>query len=90
MTQGAASITIDNRNTPDDTAHTMVHESVHAGEARKDIGQFVKDAKAERANPNHDTRPQEQRAIAADKAYTKQIQKAVKQIEKDRKKEEVR
>jgi hypothetical protein len=35
----------------------------------------------------HDQRPQEQRANAAQKAYTKEIQKAVKQIEKDRKKE---
>jgi hypothetical protein len=57
------------------------------GEARKDIVKFDADAKKEAANPNHDTRPQEQRAIAADKKYGGQIAKAVKQIEKDRKKE---
>jgi hypothetical protein len=65
----------------------MVHESVHAGEAKANPAQFSKDAAAEKSNPNHDARPQEQRANTAQKAYTKEIKQAVKQIEKDRKKE---
>jgi RHS repeat-associated protein len=86
-TQGSAIITVDNRNTLDDLPHTLVHEAVHAGEARQDINKFVNDAKAEAANPNHDTRPQEERAIAADRAYSRQIAKEAKQIAKDRKKD---
>jgi RHS repeat-associated protein len=88
VTQGEASITLDYRNTSKDVVHTMVHESEHAGEARKDIAKFTRDAKTESSNPNHDQRPQERRAIAADKKYSKQIARAVKQIEKRRKKED--
>jgi len=46
----------------------------------------VADAKTEKSNPNHDSRPQEQRANAAQRAYGNEIKKAVQQIEKDRKK----
>ena len=79
-------ITIDNHTSAGDTSGVMVHESVHAGEAKANPAQFAKDAKAEKSTP-HDARPQEQRANAAQKAYTKEIKQAVKQIEKDRKKE---
>ena len=84
---GSATITIDNRTSKGDTPSVLVHESVHAGEARKDPAQFGKDAAAEKkTDPNcHDCRPQEQRANAAQKAYGNEINKAVKQIEKDRK-----
>jgi hypothetical protein len=58
------------------------------GEAQANPAKFAADAKAEKANPNHDQRPQEQRANAAQKAYTPEIKKEVKQIEKDRKKED--
>ena len=64
----------------------MVHESVHAGEQRANPAQFAKDYAAEKSLP-HDQRPQEQRANAAQKAYGNEIKKAVKQIEKDRKKD---
>jgi hypothetical protein len=82
-----ATITIDDRTSTGDTPGVMVHESVHAGEAKANPAQFSKDAAAEKSNPNHDARPQEQRANTAQKAYTKEIKQAVKQIEKDRKKE---
>ena len=81
-----ATITIDNRTNKGDTTGVIVHESVHAGEASANPAQFSKDAKAEKSLP-HDQRPQEQRANAAQKAYTNEIKKEVKQIEKDRKKE---
>ena len=81
-----ATITIDNRVGKGDVEGVMVHEGVHAGEAKANPGQFSKDAAAEKSQP-HDQRPQEQRANAAQKAYTNEIKKAVKQIEKDRKKD---
>jgi RHS repeat-associated protein len=81
-----ATITIDNRTSKEDIPGVIVHEEVHAGEAKANPAQFSKDAKAEKSLP-HDQRPQEQRANAAQKAYTPEIKKAVKQIEKDRKKE---
>ena len=80
-----ATITIDNRTSKGDTPGVMVHESVHAGEAQANPAKFAADAKAEKANPNHDQRPQEQRANAAQKAYTPEIKKEVKKIEKERK-----
>jgi RHS repeat-associated protein len=83
-----ATITIDNRTSKGDTPGVLVHESVHAGEAKADPAKFAKDAAAERSIPNHDQRPQEQRANAAQKAYTNEIKKAVKQIRKERKKED--
>jgi hypothetical protein len=51
------------------------------------VAKFAKDAAVERSNPNHDARPQEQRANAAQKAFAKTIQAAVKRIDGDRKKE---
>lgn len=86
---GSSTITIDDRTSKGDTPGVLVHESVHAGEARANPVQFGKDAAAEqKALPNcHNCRPQEQRANAAQKAYTNEIKQAVKQIEKDRKKE---
>jgi RHS repeat-associated protein len=80
-------ITIDNRTSKGDTPGVLVHESVHAGEARANPTKFAADAKAEKSIPNHDQRPQEQRANAAQKAYGSEIKKAVKQIEKVRKKD---
>ena len=87
---GSTTITIDDRTSKGDTPGVMVHESVHAGEARANPTKFGKDAAAEKkAFPNdHDKRPGEQRANAAQKAYGPEIKKAVKQIEKDRKREE--
>ena len=87
VTSGTTVITIDNRTTGD-TPGVMVHEGVHAGEARANPSQFGKDAAAEKkANPNcHDCRPQEQRANTAQKAYSAEIKKAVKRREKERKK----
>ena len=82
-----ATITIDDRTSKGDVPGVMVHESVHAGEANANPAQFSKDAAAEKSNPNHDARPQEQRANAAQKTYGPEIKKAVKQIEKERKKE---
>nr|WP_255551582.1 RHS repeat-associated core domain-containing protein [Granulicella sp. dw_53] len=81
-----ATITIDNNTSKGDTPGVMIHESVHAGEAQQNPAQFGKDAKAERGQP-HDSRPQEQRANAVRHANEKDINKAVKQIEKYRKKE---
>jgi hypothetical protein len=49
--------------------------------------QFVKDSAAEKNMP-HDKRPQEQRANAAQNKYGPAITKAVKQMEKARKKEQ--
>jgi hypothetical protein len=79
-------ITIDNRTSKGDVPGVMVHETFHAGEAKANPAQFSKDAKAEKSQP-HDQRPQEQRANVAQKTYTNEIKKAVKQIEKDRKRE---
>ena len=81
-----ATITIDNRTSKGDTPGVLVHESVHAGEAQADPAKFSKDAAAEKSLP-HDQRPQEQRANAAQQAFGNEVKKEVKQIEKDRKKE---
>ncbi len=83
----STTITIDNRTSEADTEGVMVHEATHAGDARANPGKYAKDAAAERSNPNHDSRPQEKRANAAQKAYTKEIKRKVKQIEKARKKQ---
>jgi RHS repeat-associated protein len=85
-TLNGATVTIDNRTSKGDTSGVLVHESVHAGEAKTDPAKFSKDAAAEKSLP-HDQRPQEQSANAAQKAHTNEIKKAVKQIEKDRKQE---
>jgi hypothetical protein len=58
-----------------------------AGEARAAPIKFAADSKAEKSIPIHDQRPQEQRAIAAEKAFGPEVKKAVKRIEKARKKE---
>jgi RHS repeat-associated protein len=79
-------ITIDNRTSAGDTPGVMVHESVHAGEAKANPAQYSKDNAAEKSL-FHDKRPQEKRAIGAQKAYGAEIKKAVKQMENDRKKE---
>jgi RHS repeat-associated protein len=84
---GGPIITIDNRTSKEDTPGVLTHETVHAGESQKNPAQFVKDSKAEAGLP-HDKRPQEQRANAVQKKYGPAISKAVKQIEKERKKEE--
>jgi RHS repeat-associated protein len=86
-TMRGATITIDTRTSAGDTPGVMVHEGVHAGEALANPAQFSKDAKAEAGLP-HDQRPQEERAISAQKAFGPEIKKAVKQMEKDRKKDE--
>ena len=80
----SATITIDNRTSTGDTPGVMIHESVHASEAQKNPAQYNANATAEKGLP-HDKRPQEQRANAARDANVKDIKKAVKQIEKDRK-----
>ncbi len=85
-TLNSTTITIDNRTSAGDLPGVMVHESVHAGDAKAAPAKFAADAKAERALP-HDQRPQEQRANAAQKAYGPEIKKAMGQIVKDRKKE---
>jgi RHS repeat-associated protein len=85
-TLNGATITIDNRTSKGDVPGVMVHEGVHAGEAKADPAKFSKDSAAEKSLP-HDQRPQEQRANAAQKAYGPEIKQAVKQIEKDRKKD---
>jgi RHS repeat-associated protein len=82
----STTITIDNRTSTGDTPGVVIHETHHAGEARANPAQYNKDAKAEHSNPCHNCRPQEQRAIAAQKANEKAIKQAIKQIEKDRKK----
>ncbi len=82
-----ATITIDNRTSKGDTPGVLVHESVHAGEAKSDPVKFSQDAAAEKSL-SHNKRPQEQRANAAQKAYTKEITKAVKQIRKERSNED--
>ncbi len=82
-----ATITIDNNTSKGDTPGVMIHESVHAGEAQQNPAGFTADAKAERGQP-HDSRPQEQRANAVRHANEKDINKVVKQIEKDRKKDQ--
>jgi RHS repeat-associated protein len=86
---GGPIITIDNRTSKDDTPGVITHEIVHGGESQKNPAQFQKDSAAEqKASPNcHDCRPQEKRAIAIQKKYGPAISKAVKQIEKERKKE---
>jgi RHS repeat-associated protein len=80
-------ITIDNRTTADETPGVITHETVHGGDARANPSKFVKDAAAEKSLP-HDKRPQEQHAIGVEKKFGPQITKAVKQIEKQRKKEQ--
>lgn len=82
-----ATITIDNKTSKGDTPGVMIHESVHAGEARQNPSKFAVDARTERSTP-HDQRPQEQRANAVRHANERDINKAVRQIEKDRKKDE--
>jgi RHS repeat-associated protein len=84
---GGPIITIDNRTTAGETPGVLTHETVHAGESQKDPAKFAKDSKAEAALP-HDKRPQEQRAIAVQKAQGPAITKEVKRIEKERKKEQ--
>lgn len=84
---GGPIITIDNRTTAGETPSVLTHESVHAGESQKNPAQFAEDSKAE-AGLAHDKRPQEQRANAVQKAQGPAITKAVKQIEKQRKKEQ--
>ncbi len=84
---GGPIITIDNRTTTAETPGVLTHEAVHAGESQKNPAQFAKDSKAE-AGLAHDKRPQEQRANAVQKAQGPAIAKAVKQIEKQRKKEQ--
>jgi RHS repeat-associated protein len=86
---GGPIITIDDRTSKDDTPYVVAHETVHGGESQKDPAQFQKDSAAEhKAFPNcHDCRPQEKRAIGVEKKYGPAISKAVKQIEKERKKE---
>jgi RHS repeat-associated protein len=79
----STTITIDNRTSAGDVPGVMVHESVHAGEALAQPAQFHKDAVAEKSLA-HDKRHQEERANKAQKAYGPEINKAVKQIEKDR------
>ena len=86
-TLNGATITIDNRTSKGDVPGVMVHEGVHAGEAKADPAKFSKDAAAEKSLP-HDQRPQEQRANAAQKAYGNEIKKEVKQIEKQWKKDD--
>lgn len=54
------------------------------GWARKVPNGFLLAAK----NPQHDQRPQEQRANAAQKAYADEIKQMVKQTEKDRKRKD--
>jgi RHS repeat-associated protein len=82
-----ATITIDNNTSKGDTPGVMIHESVHAGEAQANPAKFSADAKAERGQP-HDSRPQEQRANGVRAANEKQIKQQIKQIEKDRKKDQ--
>ena len=82
-----ATITIDNNTSKGDTPGVMIHESVHAGEAQASPAKFSADAKAERGQP-HDSRPQEQRANGVRAANEKQIKQQIKQIEKDRKKDQ--
>ena len=84
---GGPIITIHNRTTAAETPGVLTHEAVHAGESQKNPAQFAKDSKAE-AGLAHDKRPQEQRANAVQKAQGPAIAKAVKQIEKQRKKEQ--
>jgi hypothetical protein len=84
-----ATITIDNKTSKGDTPGVLIHESVHAGEALQNPGQFTRDAKTEQSTiRDHDSRPQEQRANGVRKAHEKEINKAIKQIEADRKKEQ--
>ena len=82
-----ATITIDNNTSKGDTPGVMIHESVHAGEAQANPAKFSADAKAERGQP-HDSRPQEQRANGVRGANEKQVKQQIKQIEKDRKKDQ--
>lgn len=86
-TFSGAIITMDNRTSAGDTPGVMTHEAVHAGETRANPTQFNKDSAAERSQP-HDKRSQEQRANAVQKAQGPAITKAVKQMEKERKKEQ--
>lgn len=82
-----AIITIDNRTSAGDTPSVMTHETTHAGDAIANPTKFVKDAAAEKNLP-HDKRPQEQHANGVQNKYGPAITKTVKQMEKDRKKEQ--
>jgi hypothetical protein len=82
-----AIITIDNRTSAGDTPSVMTHETTHAGDAIANPTKYVKDAAAEKNLP-HDKRPQEQHANGVQNKYGPAITKAVKQMEKDRKKEQ--
>lgn len=82
-----ATITIDNNTSKGDTPGVVIHESVHAGEAKANPAKFAADARAEKSTP-HDQRPQEQRANGVRAANEKQIKQQIKQIEKDRKKDQ--
>jgi len=86
-TLNSTTMTIDNRTSAGDTSGVMVHESVHAGEARANPALFSKDAAAEKSLP-HDQRPQEQRANAAQHSYGNEIKRAVQQIERKRKEDQ--
>jgi RHS repeat-associated protein len=85
---GTTTITIDKNTSKGDLPGVMVHEGVHAGEARANPVQYSNDAAKEHQNPCHDCRPQEQRANAAQQKFGPEISKAVKQKDKDRKKED--
>jgi hypothetical protein len=76
-------ITIDNRTSSKDLPGVMVHETTHAGEARKDPAKFDKDREAEKGMP-YDQRPQEQRAIQMSKTYSKEIAQQAKEIKTQR------
>ena len=86
-TTTGATITIDNNTSKGDTPGVMVHEAVHAGEAQQTPAKFAAEARAEKSLP-HDSRPQEQRANAVRAANEKAIKQQIKQIERDRKKEQ--
>ena len=85
-TLNSTTITIDNRTSKGETAGVLVHEAVHAGEARANPAQFAHDAGTEKSL-EHNDRPQEQRAIDAQTKYGDEISREVKQIEKARKKQ---
>lgn len=80
----SATITIDNRTSAGNTPGVLIHEVFHAGEAKTNPAQFLKDATAERSLP-HDQRPQERRANEAQRAYTREIKRDIRQIQRDRK-----
>lgn len=81
-----AKMTIDNRDSKGDTPGTVVHESVHAGDALSNPAQYQKNGQDDKNLP-HDSKRNEQHAMGVEKAKAGEITKAVKQIEKDRKKD---